>query len=428
MNLFYRPSEHKFDERYQFENNFPNLHKGSVENDEDTIDPDSLISVSMRDLTVHFLQDNEPNFKYLVDQSTRSKLFNSTFQIWKKRDLKQSIQSYKIGQQFKAKISHVVDSRKFFVQDEHRIEDLNVLEDCIQNFVRVLLSEEDKDLKFELNVFQEKIALHDVVIVKSAIDQRWYRAIYSECMSNSSFDQYEDADDDVFEDLSPVSKKKNNHFRGNKNYQTFFLIDHGREEIYVRIRNDPNRSLYVLPINTKLIKIGCFALKCSLNESHLQTYSRIQTMGILNEEFKLQFEQRFKQALSGKIINVRISQLLSTRTELEAIVEPYYLIEDVQEEFLVNLEIKNLEEETLIVKSNKSSPMSPESLSLKLNCVNFILRDIKINNERTKSIQVLFFFIQIKKLTKTNTLKFEKGSAKYPSPKSQYQVSNKVYQ
>ena len=106
----------------------------------------------------------------------RSKMFSYGFQIYKRREIVQSVQNFKCGQKTECFVTFIESTENFYVQKKSRIEHLNEFESCIQNYANVLLN--DYKLESNLYSFQNNVAQSDVVLVKSNITKKWQRAIF----------------------------------------------------------------------------------------------------------------------------------------------------------------------------------------------------------------------------------------------------------
>lgn len=121
--------------------------------------------------------------------------------------------------------------------------------------------------------------------------------------------------------------------------------------------------------------VGKFALKCSINE-----YSKQCGLSTINnsdnyETYDNRFAAKFKEMIQNKVVNVQITQLVTFRLELEAIVTLYFLADDAIKLALGDHDVKtqkNLKDISFINSTNSCS-------SLKLNCIYYITRSLDIN-------------------------------------------------
>ena len=153
--------------------------------------------------------------------STFCKLFNSLFTVWKRKHINSTIQSYKCGQIVDVHVSFVDDSRRFYVIEQARLNDLNYLENCIQNYANVLLT--DDTIANELFSFQMNTHLHDVVLVYVKKLGKWRRAVLVEKLTSNDF-AYDD-DDELDDQTSGTGPSQQSLEQ--KYYLSFFIIDWG---------------------------------------------------------------------------------------------------------------------------------------------------------------------------------------------------------
>ncbi len=316
----------------------------------------------MRKLELH----NRALSKLMASNNKRNKMFNGKFKVWKKRDLKPTLQPYLCGQILNVKISNMICSQKFFVQCVENLEKLKYVEDCIQKFVDVLLKEEPT--LDDLYSFQEQTNKLDAVLVKSSSDSKWRRAVLIEKCNQSNL--LEELDDAL--EIQDVSKMLN------KEYYTFFLIDWGTEDLKVRY---PNQSdLFILPLNEKLLHLGPFALECSLDQSKIKTRIKYgQT--IVRESAK--FEVLLKKYTSKKQMTARISHFSTVRYDAQAIVELFYLKDDLEKliESEIDLNDKDLNEtfSSSLYNLSQAKNLSAHDANSMLNCIYFLSKIMEKN-------------------------------------------------
>jgi hypothetical protein len=350
--------------------------------DRNSIDDDLNLnrSVSQQNINQSFLFDE----KSFLNHMERSGLFNCNHCVWKRKDLIGCVQSYKIGQMCDVIISFIDDSRRFYVQDVRRLNDLNKLETCINKYADVLLS--DKNIYDELYAFQNKAIKFDVVLARAEYDNNWHRAVYLDRISSKELLA-----------ANCDSEYDNEDLVNEKTYHSFFFIDSGREETTITRKNVP-RSLFILPLNTKLIQIGCFALKCSINEVYLKQLDYFAAENKQERQnIELLFEKYFKSMLLHKQVKIKLSKMIVAKsTESESVVDLYYSAEDAKKILMNTINIQKNQEatnastnqfvDTLLFKEFKAT--SNEAY-LKLNCIYYVLKKMITNkNELT----VRFFF------------------------------------
>lgn len=356
-------SSERFNPRLQvaFDNDFP-------QNDTSVVEDlyTQITSVSYNDLHMQTLiQEQLLAVKSLIVPNGRSKLFNCSFRIFKKKDIIPTLGNYKIGQLVDVNMSFIDDSKNFYLQQLSRLDDLKHMEHCIQNYANVLLS--DDTLQDELYSFQSNSAKYDVVLCKCSYDNKWRRAIYIDRVTSNSFElEIDDEDEEIDFDQGSRERKK-----PTKDYYSFFLIDHGNEDLIIRGRNDSKKDLFILPVADKLMQIGAFVLKCSLIESH---YKRRQIycesdenkrIINLNEMYSDLFEKKFRELLKNKKLRMRLSQLVNIKSEIEAMVELFFSKQE-------SLKFKN----ELMTNSNYSISTTLSSQS-KFNCIQYISNHVE---------------------------------------------------
>ena len=178
MNL----NDNNYDSRFQkdFNNDFQNVFEDAQYDDniecEMILQKSASMNFSMTEYYTIMLQEQKLAYKAHAKTNGRTKIFNCSFKLFKKRDINRSIQNYKCGQSVKCFVSFIHDTKQFYVQQNSRLNDLKDMETCIQNYANVLLS--DDKLTEELYSFQTNTAQFDVVLVKAKWDNKWHRAIY----------------------------------------------------------------------------------------------------------------------------------------------------------------------------------------------------------------------------------------------------------
>lgn len=267
-----------------------------------------------------------------ITPNARNKMFNASFKIWKKRDFNPCHRKYKCGQIVDVRVSHLADSKNFFVQDMAHIGDLEHVESCIEKYVQVLMK--DPECRDDILSFQQNTNKFDVVLVKCSWDDRWRRAIFLDKINSDSFSAFVSDEDLVDEDQERTTKRCEQ-----KNYFSFFVYDWGREDMIIKTRRQLNEDLFIMPMTEKLVNLGAFALKCSINECTVtlrESYKHADQSAEINAELRNRFECEFKRQLANKHLRIRISQMVTIKSDLQAIVELYYLPEDVNGRRVVN--------------------------------------------------------------------------------------------
>ena len=146
----------------------------------------------------------------------------------------------------------------------------------------------------------------------------------------------------------------------------------------VTLKNNPNSDLFILPLNDKLIQIGSFALRCTLNEGHIklrEKYNKKEQSVLEKQNFEIKFEENFKRIIENRTLKMRISQLVTVKAELEAMVELFYLAED-GEILAETIRLTDKTDYSLIVAKTEPSH-NLDTYFLKLNCVYHIIRKIQ---------------------------------------------------
>lgn len=253
-----------------------------------------------------------------VAPMSRNKMFNGLFKIWKRRDINPMIQKYKCGQVLNVRMAHLGDSATFYTHEYRRLDDLMTVEASIQNYARVLITSDE--LRSELQSFQHNAAKFDLVLARSTWDNQWRRAVIMERVSSENLGEEEDNSTQI-----PSS--------GARIYHTFFMIDWGRTDTYVQT-NDRRGDLFILPMNAKLLAIGAFALKCSINQCHVRFRETIvpnARLEELNAERRREFEAAFRARLKEEpLLKMRITQIVNVKNDVQAIVELYFFPDEKQ--------------------------------------------------------------------------------------------------
>lgn len=255
----------------------------------------------------------------MINSIQRTKLFNCTFQIWKWKDLK-TIHAYRCSPQLiKIKITRVYSTNKFYIQKENDLKSISLLNECIQNYANVLLS--DEMMYTELYNYMLYTSKNDVVIAKSPIDHQWKRAVVLDKPSIDEF--YGTSRDNLQHDQ----------------YFSVLFIDYGYEQLIRYTRNlesfeqHPVSMIVVLPLNEKLVQLEPYALKCSLSRTDMKKYLYHLTTDCdpNSSENETKFEIKFRDILQNKTSNnndtfdlfMKIVQCENFRGEIEAVVELY---------------------------------------------------------------------------------------------------------
>ena len=123
--------------------------------------------------------------------------------------------------------------------------------------------------------------------------------------------------------------------------------------------------------------VGKFALKCSLNEYSIKScHIKIEQYPDNNKvSYVHKFAAKFKEMIQKQFVDVQISQLSTIRSELEALVNLYFLPDDAIKLAMCDNDVKNennLEDISYINSTKLTS-------SLKLNCIYYITRSLDIN-------------------------------------------------
>jgi len=393
--------------KFRFENDFPSVHHAQDfeltqdsssqfgnDNDDDDEYNDHFISrsVSQANICDTFLQDEHRRLTTShTNPRERRGLFNCSFPVWKRRDLLGCVHSFKIGQTSEVVISWIHDSQRFYIQEAtKRFAQLTDLEESIGRYANVLLK--DAELRTELFTYQNKSSKFDVVLV--LYEAKWHRAIFldKETRKDILIAANLESDSDCYDENYDE-----------KFYFSFFLIDHGRN-IYIIVRqNDPKTNLFILPLTSKLIQVGYFALKCSINEAYTKQRDSYITHDCTEQlKHMARFERHFKQMLQGKQIQMRISQLNRFKDEDEAIVELFYTPEQVKTLLPMLLNVNELNSENVnpanLLVSSASTKMrrlkqqmenQNNVVDLKTNCVYYVLQKANALDENEEQQQKL---------------------------------------
>jgi hypothetical protein len=321
-------------------------------------------SVSMHDIYSKFVDEHAEAMRSHMTSNSRSKMFNSTFKIWKKRDMSASAINIKVGQIFDVHISHVSESAIFFAHQSSRRADINYLESCLQNHADILLK--DKSLQGELLSFQELTTKFDMVLVKTN-ENRWRRAVFLEQVSSSAFEVYSDD-----ENSSGVSRTSSLRRADPKVFFSFHLIDWGNEEVLMKKQSSLGKEIFILPTNEKLIQIGPIALKCGINQSMInmpETVISNSQQNKMSRKRRNLFEEKFKALISNRKLRVRVTQKVFLKNELELMVELFFMPDEA--ESLINKFEKKYTHEI-----ERFGTLLAPMVNTKLNCVQFILNEI----------------------------------------------------
>jgi hypothetical protein len=259
---------------------------------------------------------------------------------------------------------------------------LNYLEDCIQNYANVLLT--DDTIANELFSFQSNTHLYDVVLVYVKKLGKWRRAVLVEKLTSNDFAYEDDEDDDEYSN-EQMSRSESNRNVEQKHYLSFFVIDWGMEELVVVSKNEFNTHLFVLPMNEKLIQIGAFALKCSLSQAQLRIRDKYASTKAFEGDL---FERRFNALLRERSLRMRISQTVCIRAEFEAIVELFFLPNQVGS-LIDSLVDKFKHSPALGIEQSVRETVADLRSKQALNCINYILSEIELglqerNHEHVK--------------------------------------------
>lgn len=255
----------------------------------------------------------------------RNRMFNCSFKIWKKRDLKASTHRYHCGHIFNVRISHLGDSAAFYVQEHRLLEDLAKVEASIQNYAHVLVT--SVDTRANLLSYQRHAVKTDLVLARTKADGKWRRAVLVDrAVSNEDGEMVEINPNEAYQ----VTKAL---------YTTFFFIDWGLTETVVEKRRRSDETtfpldgdLFILPIHDLLLSIGAFALRCSINQCHLKRNEKFvrdddeveKQTTFDQQQLREEFEKAFRARLVGKLLKMRITRATSVKNDLEAIVELFY--------------------------------------------------------------------------------------------------------
>jgi hypothetical protein len=310
--------------------------------------------------------------------NARTKMFNASFKIWKRRDLSPVLQNVKVGQIFDAYVTHLSESSVFYLRHVSLVPKIAELETCLQNYANELLR--DVSLRSELLCFQTHTTKFDMVVVKTE-KNGWRRAVLNEQVSNSSFDVYSDGEDD-----SPFVNKSSSRAAEPKSFYTFYLVDWGNEITLVKKQTELNSEIFMLPMNEKLIQIGPLTVKSGINQSLVNLTQTMSCDSELNRQVQRRrdlFEKRFKELVVSKKLRVRVSQKVFLNSELEIIVEPFFAIDEAEaliETFKRTFHSEfNLDDGGLVPLDKKS-----------MNVVLFVRNEIVLIERREVSVGFLF--------------------------------------
>ncbi|RNA17890.1 hypothetical protein BpHYR1_054532 [Brachionus plicatilis] len=335
--------------------------KGTLVNDQDTLESQSideatdemlnLSSVSLANTNDGCKREYAHVPKSLVESNSRTKLFNSLFRVFKKKDMSPAVQLYKCSQVLDVKLVHIEDHLEFYVQPNSRIGDLAHLEACLNQYAKVLVN--DATLTSDLTHFQSKTSRFDVVLVLH--EAQWKRAVFLERTSTTTLCSMFDYDYDFDYDRCATSH--------DISFYSFFLVDWGREILVKRQNGHHNTQLFILPYDQKLTSVGWFALKCKISEHQIKLREKIGSPNANNQTRTHLFDQKFSELFKDKVLRMRISQIVNLKNELTATVDLYFLPHQIQH----LLKIKDQQIHQLKSNLNKSN----------VNCVQFVLDQIK---------------------------------------------------
>ena len=356
-------------------------------------------SVSMNDLRYRLMNKEGISLANFMIPHGRNKMFNGVFLIYKKRDLTSAIGKYKCGQLMDVKVAFIDDSRRFFVHPEDRLQAFQAFEASIQRYAQTLLA--DGDGLDELYSFQLNSVKHDVVLVKCN-DGQWRRSYILETMTSNEIkkllvesDSSDEGEDGGFDFLDNKGKKQFQPYVQKSSVQrrhtSFYLIDWGREEAIVREENSfrCKEDMYILPFSEKIMKVGCYALRCSLNETKYTARVQHALKGLDKEKqavLRKQFEKRFAELLKERSVKMTISTIAEIRGETDALVDLFFREDDLEAlSDLLGLNASSLLNSSIISSSSFDSDlsfMSTRSRNIeiynKFNCIKFIMRLLEL--------------------------------------------------
>lgn len=206
------------------------------------------------------------------------------------------------------------------------------------------------------------------------------------------------SDDFVFSDESQedLIHPKPELTKNKKNYFSFFLIDYGREDMIITTSQLQEPHIFMLPINEKLMVVGNFALRCSLNESSVRMRKMYGSTNRMREDrFKSLFESKFKKMMENRKCRTHLCQITTVQRESEALVTLYLLPEDAHRLALQeNVDIGHIEkhlstipflstkksEATVTMDNTTRAKMDDVVVFLKLNAIYFIMRSINLES------------------------------------------------
>lgn len=304
----------------------------------------NLSSVSLANINERSKYENVHVPKSLIESTNRTKLFNSLFRVFKKKDINPSIQVYKCSQVLDVKVVHIEDHLEFYVQPYNRLGDLEHLEICLNQYANALIG--DLNLSQDLSTFQDKTNRFDLVLL--CHEYQWKRAVFLErtCTSTlcSMFDHESFEDDEV-------------------SFFSFFLIDWGRE-VLIKKKLMHKNDLFILPYDQKLNRVGSFALKCKISEHQIKLREKIDSSQKMNQMRKNLFDKKFSEYFKDQILRMRISQIVNVKNEVTATVDLYFRPEQI--------------ENFLKIEAHQIRQLKPSNLNKSnVNCVQFVLDQIK---------------------------------------------------
>ena len=170
--------------------------------------------------------------------------------------------------------------------------------------------------------------------------------------------------------------------KNKKTYYSFFLIDYGREDMVITINNS-RRDIFILPINEKLMIVGNFALKCSLNESSVRMRKMYSSTNQMKEaHFKHLFEDKFKKMMENRQCRAHLCQITTVQKESEALVTLYLLPDDAHDLALQeHVDVAHMESLRRIpFLMPRVAADRDVVVSVKLNAIYFIMRSINVES------------------------------------------------
>ena len=303
---------------------------------------------------------------------TRTKMFNSVYKIWKKRDMAANKMNVKVGLIFDVYISHVSESSTFYALQFNRLGDQDYFEESLNNLAALMINESSPE---ELFSFQENSNRNDLILVKTN-SGKWRRAVFLEKVTSDTFEAYMDHEEDEL-----VAAEKSSRILGSekKIFYSFFLIDWGNDEQLVKTKRQVEEDLFILPMHEKVVMVNQLAFKCSIDHAQIKIpYSAVNSPDIEKESRWRSdlFEEKFKMMVEKRKFRMRVNRTATVanyETELE--VELYFmpedaavLIESFEQTHRELLEEIRLETESTAFNMNKD----------KLSCVQYIKNEILI--------------------------------------------------